>query len=143
MGPCAFRGHQAPWPQGLPGQTRSPGPGAPWLHIPRSAGTYTRARKAGRRCAGGDLPFPTAAWPGRFSTAKDLARGIQTFCSRYLIFLLLFSLTIFLFFFFFWCAVQQYNFSLIYSISRYGFVQCTMVPFQEMKIKNLDHDRRQ
>lgn len=49
--------------------------------------------------AGGDRPFPpTRPWPGTFITAKDLVRGIKTFFSRYLIFLLLlFSLTIFFF----------------------------------------------
>lgn len=55
----------------------------------------------------------TVSWFGMLIIAEDLVRGIKTFFHCYLIFFSSYN------FFFFWCVVQQYTFSLIYSIGRY------------------------
>lgn len=53
----------------------------------------------------------TVSWFGMLVIAEDLVRDIKTFFFHCYLFFPLLQ--------FFWCVVQQYNFSLIYSISRY------------------------
>lgn len=81
---------------------------------------------------GGDLPSHMTSWFGMSMMAKDLVRGMKTFIHPDLI----------VFFssykkqkkqkkFFFWCVVQQYDFSLIYSIGSYGLYNVQWFHFRK------------
>lgn len=84
-----------PGPRGLKGSQGKPVPPdageAVATHSTKCWHLHPYPGRPSADAAGGDLPFPTASWLGMFLTAKDLVRGIKTFFSRYLIFVVVFS----------------------------------------------------
>lgn len=96
--PGPYANECLPWtpgPRGLKGSQGKPVPPdageAVATHSTKCWHLHPNPGRPSADAAGGDLPFPTASWLGMFVTAKDLVRGIKTFFSRYLIFVVVFS----------------------------------------------------